>query len=218
MSAIFDSYANVTTVTAELEHLPQSARDLFGSRTGMFLSSFSWNKHEDWGGLGKWACRWASMGANISQEAPRGLKTIGRVVLCVDMFRDRLPLVEREKLAHAEVSLLSCCFMTGKEVSEETYEVDYLKFTADGWPIHSDLFIRHANGRLLEYVEGKENSRPWTERSWLFTVPLEAILSPRDFTTEIAEPLWMILSNNPEAAFGSNSRTCIFPQPARSNP
>ncbi|MGJ4890265.1 hypothetical protein ACQR1Y_18840 [Bradyrhizobium sp. HKCCYLRH3099] len=212
MSVIFDSYFNIVRVTEELEHLPQSGRELFGSRSGMSLAAFSWNKHEEWGGLGKWLCRWASLGADVLKDGQRGLKVIGRVILCTDLYRDRAPLVQREKLAHAEMSLLTCCFIAGRQVSEETYDVDYLKFTSDGWPIYSGSFVRHAGGRLLEHPTEGKSATHWHERSWLFTVPLEAIQLPQDFRSQVSEPFWKVLSGYPEDAFTAGGATCGFPE------
>lgn len=210
MSLVFDSFANIVKVTDELEYLPQSARDLFGSRPEMALSSFSWNKHKEWGDKGKWACRWASAGADLSNESAGKLKPIGRVLLCMDLFRERLPSFECRKLDHAETSLLTCGFVAGKDASEETYDVEYFKFDSFGWPIESDSFIRHAGGRLLEYMD-KKPDRPWTERSWLFTAPLESIHNPDAFRTEIADPFWAILrGGTPEKAFAQSKSTCIF--------
>jgi hypothetical protein len=214
MSNIFDSFANVVKVTKELEHLPQSARDLFGSRERMGLSSFSWNKHEEWGGVGKWVCTWASAGANVSQEGPKGSKTIGRALLCVDLYRDRAPETKtsRSKLDHSGRSLLTCGFIAGSDVSEGTYGVQYLQFDGLGWPIESDSFIRRAGGRLLEHVDGKQNQSS-AKRSWIFTVPLAAIHSPDAFRLEISEPFWSILTGgDANLAFAEKSSACIFPE------
>lgn len=212
MSIIFDSYSNVVKVTDELEHLPQSGRDLFGSRSGMSVAAFSWNKHEEWGGLGKWVCRWASLGADVSKEGQRGPKVIGRAILCTDLYRDRASLMQREKLAHAEISLLTCCFIAGKRITEEIYDVDYLKYTSDGWPVYSGDLVRHAGGRLLEHPSETLSSTNWHERSWLFTVPLEAIQTPQDFRSQVSEPFWAVLSGYPEEAFKGDSAACRFPE------
>ena len=216
MSNIFDSFANVVKVTKELEHLPQSARDLFGSREGMGLSSFSWNKHEEWGGSGKWICTWASIGANVSAEGPRGSKTIGRALLCVDLYRDRASKAPRSKLGHSGRSLLTCGFIAGPDAAESSYDVQYLQFDGNGWPIESGSFIRHAGGRLLEYVDGKQN-RSWTERSWIFTIPLASIHSPDAFRQEVSAPFWTILTGGEaNLAFTETSSACIFPDDAAS--
>lgn len=212
MSIIFDSFANIVKVTEELEHLPQSARDLFGSQTGITLSSFSWNKHEEWGSLGRWICRWASIGADLSQESAKGSITIGRALLCIDLYRDRLADVRRRKLDHAEVPLLTCGFIAGPNVAEdETYDVEYLKFDSYGWPLRSAEFIRHADGRLLEYAEDGRKDRPWAQRSWIFTVPLESIHNPRAFRAEVSSPFWATLQDNLDMAFPTNSSACMFP-------
>lgn len=211
MSNIFDSFANVIKVTKELEHLPQSARDLFGSRERMGLSSFSWNKHEEWGGLGKWVCTWASIGANVSEELSSGSKTLGRALLCVDLYRDRAPKVPRSKLDHSGRSLLTCGFIAGPDVTEATYEVQYLQFDSHGWPVESESFVRRAGGRLLEHVEGKQN-QSWAKRSWMFTMPLAAIHSPDAFRLEVSVPFWAILSGGDvNLAFTETSSACIFP-------
>jgi hypothetical protein len=210
MTNIFDSFANVVKVTKELEHLPQSARDLFGSRERMGLSSFSWNKHEEWGGTGKWICTWASMGANVFEAGPRS-KTIGRALLCIDLYRDRAPKGSRRKLDHSGRSLLTCGFIAGSDVTEETYDVQYLQFDSHGWPMESGSFIRHVGGRLLEYVDGKQK-QDWARRSWIFTVPLAAIHSPDAFRLEVSKPFWAILLNEgADLAFAENSSACIFP-------
>lgn len=212
MSVVFDSFANLTKVTEELERLPQSARDLFGSRIGWAVSSFSWEKHEDWGNAGKWLCRWAALGADVSEDRLDKSRVVGRAVLCVDMFRDRKPGVSRPKLAHAEEALLTCAFIGGQKAKDrEGYDPEYLMFDVNGWPIEPEPFVVHAGGRLLEYVEGKQGERPWAERSWLFTVPLERIDNPRTFRAQIADPFWHILANGPDEAFNAESCACSFP-------
>lgn len=211
MSNIFDSFANVVKVTKELEHLPQSARDLFGSREGMGLSSFSWNRHEEWGGLGKWVCTWASIGANVSEEGANGSRALGRALLCVDLYRDRAPKVPRDKLNHSGRSLITCGFIAGPNVTEDSYDVQYLQFDSHGWPVEPQSFLRHAGGRLLEYVDGKQK-RNWAKRSWIFTMPLAAIHSPDAFRMEISAPFWTILTrDDANLAFAETSSACIFP-------
>ena len=212
MSIIFDSFANVAKVTEELEHLKQTARELLGSRTGVTLSSFAWNRHSQFAGSGEWVCQWASVGADLSESGLIGPTVIGKVLLCIDLYRDRRPDVPRRKLDHAEAALITCAFIAGQDIREEdTYLVEYLKFDACGWPIRSETFARHAGGRLLEYQEKHEEGRRWAERSWLFTVPFEALPNPRAFRTQISDPFWAIVQHGPEVAFLPDSAACIFP-------
>ncbi|MHC2531782.1 hypothetical protein [Bradyrhizobium diazoefficiens] len=212
MSIIFDSFANLVKVTTELEHLPQSARELFGSRLGWAISPFSWEKHEDWGDAGKWLCQWAATGADVSEETAKSSKVVGRALLCTDLYRERKAAVLKTKLAHAEDALLTCVFVAGQKAKDrEEYNPEYLKFDANGWPIESKSYIARAGGRLLEYQNGILQGRPWTERSWIFAIPLEKIETPRAFKTQIAEPFWNILLNGPENAFSADSCACRFP-------
>ncbi|WP_377828799.1 hypothetical protein ACFKHW_37660 [Bradyrhizobium lupini] len=176
MSIVFDSFANLVKVTVELEHLPQSARDLFGSRLGWSISPFSWEKYEDWGDAGKWLCQWAAIGADVSEETSKSSRVIGRVLLCMDLYRDRKNGVFRTRLAHAEEALLTCVFIAGQKAKDrEGYNAEYLKFDANGWPIEPESYVEHVGGRLLEYRDDSQRERTWTERSWMFAVPLEQI-------------------------------------------
>lgn len=212
MSIVFDSVANLAKVTQELEHLPQSARDLLGSRVGVQLGAFSWNKHAEWAGPGQWTCCWTSMGADVSSDQSKGLKPLGRIILCTDLYRQSTPGLPRRKLEHAESSLLTCCFIAGTGVQEEvTYFVRFLKFDAYGWPIESDSYDRHLGGRLLAYKTAQLTEHPWIKRSWIFAVPLEAIRDQQAFRNEISDPFWAILHGDLTNAFPPTSLACVFP-------
>lgn len=212
MSNIYNSFSNVVKVTSELSALQQSARDLFRAPDGFGLSSFAWTPHEKWDEH-EWACIWAAVGAGVFVEGARNNKPIGRLLLCMDLFRQTAPTAARVVLPHSTESFLTCVFVAGGNVTDKTYDPLSLQFSSDGWPIHADMFVAHEGGRLLQYLELEEQDSPdWTKRSWLFAVPLSAMSNRDQFRKELVTPFWnAITSKGPGNIFLDGSAACRFP-------
>ncbi|WP_141688304.1 hypothetical protein [Bradyrhizobium paxllaeri] len=212
MSNIYNSFLNVVKVTSELSALQQSARDLFQPPEGFGLSSFSWTPHEK-SAEHEWVCVWAAIGATVFVEGPRKNRPIGRLLLCMDLFRQTAPTTVRTVLPHSTESFLTCVFIAGSNVTDKTYDPVSLQFTTDGWPMLAEMFVAHESGRLLQYLEPEEQDlADWTQRAWLFAVPLSAISNREQFRTELVAPYWNAITNkNPGTIFPEGSAACRFP-------
>lgn len=217
MSNIYNSFSNVVKITSELSALQQSARDLFQPPDGFGISSFSWTPHENECG---WVCVWAAIGATVYAEGKQKNRAIGRVVLCMDLFRQSAPVTTKIALPHSTESLMTCVFIAGSNITDKTYEPTTLQFTAEGWPIHESMFVAHEAGRLLQYLEPEERDvSDWSKRAWLFAVPLASISNREQFRTELVDPFWNVISNRPEGSiFSGNSSACKFPLERSASP
>lgn len=210
MSNIYNSFSNVVKVTSELSALQQSARDLFQAPDGFAISSFSWAPHER---LAEhdWVCVWAAIGATIFLEGPKKNRPIGRVLLCMDLFRETAPTTVRAALPHSMKSFLTCVYIAGNNVTDKTYDPISLQFATDGWPILAQMFVAHEEGRLLQYLEPEEQDDPdWSKRDWLFVVPLSAISDRTQFRKELVDPFWNAVTNR-SVIFSKDSAACRFP-------
>ncbi|UFZ03486.1 hypothetical protein LQG66_30370 [Bradyrhizobium ontarionense] len=212
MSNIYNSFLNVVKVTSELSTLQQSARDLFRAPNGFDVSSFAWTPHEKQS-ENEWVYVWASIGATVYAEGPRKKNPIGRLLLCMDLYRETAPTTAKAALPHASESLLTCVFISGKNVTDKTYDPLALQFDTSGWPIYADMFVAHEGGRLLQYLEQDDRDNPdWTKREWLFAVPLSAISNTAQFRKELVEPFWNLISNKREdTIFPESGAACRFP-------
>ena len=212
MSNIYNSFLNVVKVTSELSALQQSARDLFQAPNGFGVSSFSWTPHEK-SAEHQWVCIWAAIGATIFVEGPRKNTAIGRLLLCMDLFREAAPTTARAILPHSAESFLTCVYIAGSNVTDKTYDPATLQFSTDGWPIFAEMFVAHEDGRLLQYLEPAEQDHPdWTKRAWLFAIPLSAISNGAQFRSELAEPFWNIIANRSSGTiFSESSAACRVP-------
>ncbi|MBR0879340.1 hypothetical protein ABIF65_002176 [Bradyrhizobium japonicum] len=212
MSNIYNSFANVVKVTSELSALQQSARDLFQAPEGFGLSSFAWTPHEKFAEH-EWVCVWAAIGATVFSEGQKKNRPIGRLLLCMDLFRQTSPAITRTVLPHSTESFLTCVFIAGNNVNDKTYDPVSLQFTTDGWPIHADLFVAHEGGRLIQYLEPEEQDiTDWTKRAWLFAVPLSAMPNRDQFRKELVAPFWSAIANkSPGTIFPESSAACRFP-------
>ena len=117
MSNIYNSFANVVKVTSELSALQQSARDLFQAPEGFGLSSFAWTPHEKFAEH-EWVCVWAAIGATVFSEGQKKNRPIGRLLLCMDLFRQTSPAITRTVLPHSTESFLTCVFIAGNKYME----------------------------------------------------------------------------------------------------
>lgn len=212
MSNIYNSFLNVVKVTNELSTLQQSARDLFQAPDGFGISSFSWTPH-DKTTQSKWVGIWSSIGANVLRRGQRASKPIGRILLCMDLFRETTAATIRTILPHATESFLTCVFVAGGSVTDKTYDPEALQFSTDGWPIYADLFVAHEGGRLLQYLEPEKQDHPdWTKRDWLFAVPISAVSNRDEFRRELVTPFWNAITNKSSGnIFSDSSAACRFP-------
>jgi hypothetical protein len=212
MSNIYNSFANVVKITSELSALQQSARDLFQAPEGYGLSSFAWTPHEK-SAEHEWVCIWAAIGATVFAEGQKKNKPIGRLLLCMDLFRQTAPAVVRTALPHSTESFLTCVFIAGNNVTDKTYDPVSLQFTTDGWPVLADLFVAHEGGRLIQYLEpGEQDNADWTKRAWLFAVPLSAMPNRDQFRKELVHPFWGAIANKTSGTiFPEVSAACRFP-------
>jgi hypothetical protein len=212
MSNIYNSFANVVKITSELSTLQQSARDLFQAPEGYGLSSFAWTPHEKMAEH-EWVYVWSAIGATVFAEGQKKNKPIGRLLLCMDLFRQTVPAVVRATLPHSTESFLTCVFIAGNNVTDKTYDPVSLQFTTDGWPVLADLFVAHEGGRLIQYLEpGEQDDADWTKRAWLFAVPLSAMPNRDQFRKELVDPFWSTIKNKrPGTIFLEDSAACRFP-------
>lgn len=212
MSNIYNSFANVVKITSELSTLQQSARDLFQAPEGYGLSSFAWTPHER-SAEHEWMCIWAAIGATVFAEGEKKKKPLGRLLLCMDLFRQTAPAVVRTALPHSTDSFLTCVFIAGNNVTDKTYDPASLQFTTDGWPVLADLFVAHEGGRLIQYLEpGEQDNADWRKRAWLFAVPLSAMSNRDQFRKELVHPFWGAIANKTSGTiFPESSAACRFP-------
>ncbi|MGY4231103.1 hypothetical protein ACVIIW_000050 [Bradyrhizobium sp. USDA 4449] len=214
MSNIYNSFLNVVKVTSELSSLQQTARELFRAPDGFALSSFNWTPHEAWAER-DWICIWAAIGATVFAAGPKKNKPIGRLLICMDLFRQTPPAATRPILPHATESLLTCVFIAGGSITDKTYDVESLQYSTDGWPLWADMFVAHEDGKLLQYLDpAEQDPHDWRKSAWLFAVPLSAISDRAQFRTELVEPFWNIISNKADGTlFSKASAACRFPLP-----
>jgi hypothetical protein len=212
MSNIYNSFLNVVKVTSELSVLQQSARDLFHAPDGFGVSSFSWTPHEKMAEH-KWIYIWSAIGATVFIDGPRKSRPIGRLLLCMDLFRETVPATVRAILPHSTESFLTCVYISGSSVTDKTYDPEALQFSTDGWPIYTEMFVAHEKGRLIQYLESSEEDKPdWAQRAWLFAIPLPAISNRAQFQKELVGPFWNIITNKSVGTiFPEDSAACRFP-------
>jgi hypothetical protein len=91
--------------------------------------------------------------------------------------------------------------------SADFWTGDELAITFDGklkdrhaWEASSSRSI--SEGKLLEWESlGRGNKDKWSERAWLFAVPLQVLQAPSDVDTHIVEPIIKLLTGGePNAA------------------
>ncbi|MET4180682.1 hypothetical protein ABIB94_002782 [Bradyrhizobium sp. JR7.2] len=215
MSNIYNSFLNVVRVTSELSTLQQTARDLFSAPAGFDLSSFRWAPHER-DAEHEWLCVWSAISATVLAQGPRNNRPIGRLIICMDLFRETAPATIRTVLPHAKESFLTIVFIAGNNVTDQTYDPLSLQFDTDGWPLWAESYVPHEEGRLLQYLDEneKEQDQSWAKRAWLFAVPLTALDDRDCFRKEIVTPFWNALMNRPSGSlFPADSAALKFPLP-----
>jgi hypothetical protein len=54
---------------------------------------------------------------------------------------------------------------------------------------------RHADGRLLEWAEVAEGTK-WTQRGWIFALPLRSLKDPESVDKQIIQPVLKLLTKD----------------------
>lgn len=111
-----------------------------------------------------------------------------------DLHRDK---TEEATWPHAEESLLVVGFYPEKG---ERWENNELIVTGDGRLSDADAWAEcggnsHANRQLLEWGENKK-SVPWSQRGWVFAVPMQTLTDTDALDREVIHPIVALLKGS----------------------